>query len=145
MTKNTINLCFDSIQAGDRLPDLEVEVTGSTVVTGALASSDYEAIHHDRHAALAAGLPDIIMNTPTYNGWIGRYLTDWAGPRALLSRIQFKMGVPTCPNSTMTIAGYVLQTYSSQGQDLVDVDIKIKSDMGYAVTGSATLKFNAMG
>ncbi|MFT5607161.1 MAG: hypothetical protein ACI9XU_001759 [Arenicella sp.] len=126
------------INVGDNLPDLEIPITALQIVSGAIATQDFENVHHDKAAALAAGTPDIFMNILTTNGLVGRYLTDWAGPTARLKRIQLKLGAPNFPGDNMTLSGKV----SSTDNDIIEVEFKGKNGIGNHVTGLASLIFS---
>ena len=89
------------------LPVLEVPVTRSLIVAGAVASADYYPGHHDPDFAQAAGLRDIFMNIRTTNGWVARYVGDRAGPEARLRRIALRLGTPNYPGDTMRFSGHV--------------------------------------
>lgn len=125
------------IQVGDKLPQLEIPLTALQIVSGAIATQDFENVHHDKAAAEAAGTPDIFMNILTTNGLVGRYLTDWAGANARLKRIQLRLGVPNFPGDTMVMSGKV----SSTEDGLIEVEFKGKNGLGNHVTGSASLTF----
>lgn len=124
------------ITVGTALPPLAIDITAKLIVAGALASQDFEPVHHDATAARAAGTADIFMNILTTNGLVGRYLTDWAGPRARLQRLQLKLGAPNYPGDTMTLTGEVTET--SEG-GVCTVAFKGKNGLGYHVTGQAQL------
>ena len=125
------------IQVGDKLPELEIPLTALQIVSGAIATQDFENVHHDKAAAEAAGTPDIFMNILTTNGLVGRYLTDWAGANARLKRIQLRLGVPNFPGDTMVMSGKV----SSTEDGIIEVEFKGKNGLGNHVTGSASLTF----
>src|SRR5690606_32823083 len=84
-------------QVGDRLPELNVPVTTMLVASGAIATRDFQPVHHNRGAARAAGTKDIFMNMLTTNGLVGRYSTEWAGPYAQLSKMKIGLGAPNFP------------------------------------------------
>ena len=46
------------------------------------------------------------MNILTTNGFVGRYVTDWAGPDALLKSVKIRLGAPNYPGDTMTMTGH---------------------------------------
>jgi acyl dehydratase len=100
---------FEDVNVGDELPPLDVPTTASIVVGGALASRDFTPVHHDKAAAQAQGLPDVFMNILTTNGFVGRYVTDWAGPDALIRGIKTKLGGPNMPGDTLKIRGKVAE------------------------------------
>ena len=120
------------VSVGDDLPPLPIPITTSLVVGGALASRDFTSVHHDRAAAQAAGLQDVFMNILTTNGLVGRYVTDWAGPDAVLRKLAIKLGTPNLPGDTMTFTGKV----AAVEDDEVTVYVKGKNSWGDHVTGS---------
>ena len=98
---------FEDVKAGEELPPLDVPTTTALVVGGALASRDFTPVHHDKAAAQAQGLPDVFMNILTTNGLVGRYVTDWAGPDALVRGVRTKLGGPNLPGDTLRLRGLV--------------------------------------
>ena len=82
---------------GDSLPELVVPITPTRIVAGAIASRDYQDVHHDVPAAREQGSPDIFMNILTTNGYVGRYVTDWAGPGPASSRSRSGSACRTTP------------------------------------------------
>lgn len=100
---------FEDVTVGEELPPLDVPTTTALVVGGALASRDFTPVHHDKAAAQAQGLPDVFMNILTTNGFVGRYVGDWAGPDALVRGIKTKLGGPNMPGDTLKIRGKVAE------------------------------------
>ena len=76
-----------AIAVGDELPPFELNVTSTVIVAGAIASRDFMPAHHDPVFARAQGAPDMFMNILTTNGYVSRFVTDWAGPEALLRSV----------------------------------------------------------
>ncbi|MET9734199.1 MaoC/PaaZ C-terminal domain-containing protein [Streptomyces sp. NPDC006458] len=104
------------MRAGDRLPPLEIEVTRTLIVAGAIASRDYQDVHHDPEAARRGGAPDIFMNILTTNGLVGRYVTDAFGPTCVLRRLALRLGAPSHPGDTLLLTGTVEE---SEGRSAV--------------------------
>jgi acyl dehydratase len=96
-------------KVGDELPPFELNVTSTVVVAGAIASRDFMPAHHDPDFAKAQGAPDIFMNILTTNGYVARYVTDWAGPEAMLKRIEIRLGAPAIPGKPLRFSGRVAQ------------------------------------
>ena len=101
---------FESIKVGDELPSLEVPLTRTLIVATAIATRDYQVVHHDPSIAAERGSKDIIMNILTSNAFAGRYVTDWAGPNSFISSVKVRLGAPNYPGDTMTISGSVTAT-----------------------------------
>ena len=123
------------MKAGDELPPLDVPITATLIVAGAIASRDYQDVHHDTTLARERGADDIFMNILTTNGLVGRYVTDWAGPNALLKRVSIRLGAPNYPGDTMRLTGRVTKA----DPDEVQVEIRGANGLGDHVTGTVTL------
>jgi acyl dehydratase len=130
-------LRFDSVQVGDTLPELPIPITVTLVVGGALASRDYTPVHHDKAAAQAQGMADVFMNILTTNGLVGRYVTDWAGPDAVVKNVAIKLGAPNLPGDTMKMVGSVKSKDDAAGE--LVVEIAGKNGWGNHVTGTVRL------
>ncbi len=101
-------LTAEELKAGDRLPELSVDVAPVDIVLGAMASRDWRPQHHDyRFATERNGVRDIFMNTPNLAAWFERYLTDWTGPCGRLGWIRFRMKDSVFPGETMVFTGEV--------------------------------------
>jgi acyl dehydratase len=125
------------VDVGDVLPELAIEMTSTLIIAGALASNDYTPVHHDKQAAVAQGLPDVIMNVLTTNGWVSRYITDWAGPNAVIKKLGVKLGAPNVPGDTMKLTGKVLQ--KDEEQSVVDIEVVGKNSWGAHATASVSV------
>jgi len=128
---------FESVNVGDTLPELPIEITTSLVVGGAMASRDYTPVHHDKSAAQAQGMNDVFMNILTTNGLVGRYVTDWAGIDATVRGIAIKLGTPNLPGDTMTLSGRVAE--KSEPDGVVAIEIAGKNAWGNHVTGTVRI------
>ncbi|UZJ30366.1 MaoC/PaaZ C-terminal domain-containing protein [Streptomyces endophytica] len=102
------------VRAGDVLPALEIPITRTLIVAGALASRDYQDVHHDAELAREKGSPDIFMNILTTNGLVGRYLTDHFGPTAVLQKLAIRLGAPNYPGDTMTLTGTITEVSTAR-------------------------------
>jgi acyl dehydratase len=128
---------ISDVSVGDQLPQLAIDITPKLIVGAAMASRDYQNVHHDKDAARALGSPDIFMNILTTNGLVGRYVTDWAGPGARLNKIAIRLGAPNFPGDTMTLSGEVLSVDIATGR--VELDVKGENKLGFHVTGSVVV------
>ena len=127
---------YDDVQVGDELPALPIPLTRTLIVATAIASRDYQDVHHDPGLAQERGSPDIFMNILTTNGFVGRYVTDWAGPNAVFKSVKIRLGAPNYPGDTMTMTGKV----TKKEDGLVEVAVKGSNKLGDHVTGTVTLE-----
>jgi hypothetical protein len=121
------------VEVGDTLPELRIPITPTLIVAGAIASRDYQDVHHDRDLAQQKGSADIFMNILTTNGLVGRYISDWAGSDAIIKKVSIRLGAPNYPYDTMTLAGAVR---SKDADGTVTVEITGKNKLGDHVTGT---------
>jgi acyl dehydratase len=123
------------VNAGDELPPLTIPITRTLIVAGAVASRDYQDVHHDAELARAKGSPDIFMNILTTNGLVGRYITDHFGPGAVLRKVAIRLGAPNYPGDRMTLKGTVTAI------DGLTAEVRVigANGLGHHVTGTVTL------
>ena len=126
---------------GDELPSLDVALTRTLIVSSALASRDYTPVHHDHELAIAQGSKDIFMNILSTNGFVGRFVTDWAGPDAVLKKVAIRLGAPNYPHDTMHMTGTV--TAKDEATCAVEVAVRGANSLGDHVTGTVTLTLPA--
>lgn len=141
-------------RVGDALPPLEIPVTRTLIVAGAIASRDYQDVHHDAELAREKGSPDIFMNILTTNGLVGRYITDHFGPAAVLRKVAIRLGVPNYPGDLLRLTGRIttvdggIRTYTDsenripiEGENHTLIEVAVAGDnrMGRHVTGKVTV------
>lgn len=130
-------LRIGDVKVGDELPGLDVPLTAAVIVGGALASRDFTPVHHDRSAAQAQGMQDVFMNILTTNGYVGRFVTDWAGPDAAIRGLSIKLGTPNVVGDVLKLRGRVASVDAPQG--LVEVEVVGKNAWGNHVEGKVRL------
>ena len=127
------------IAAGDELPPFVLNVTATLVVAGAIASRDFMPAHHDPAYAKAQGAPDTFMNILTTNGYIARYVTDWAGPEAILKSIRIRLGAPAIPGKPLRFSGRVAERKELGGECVLELAVRAANDLGDHATGTVIL------
>jgi acyl dehydratase len=132
-------LDWHTIRVGDPVTPMTIEVTATVVVAGAIATRDFMPVHHDRDYAASQGSPNIFMNIMTDNGYCSRFLTDWAGPEAMVKKIAIRLGVPAYAGSTLHYTGTVTGTSQRDGEGIVEVELRATNDQGEHVSGTAVI------
>jgi acyl dehydratase len=127
---------FAHVRPGEELPELSICITTTLIVAGAIASRDYQDVHHDEALARQRGTPGIFMNILTTNGLVGRFVTDWAGPDATVRRISIRLGVPNFAGDTMRLTGRV----RAAEEGVVEVEVAGRNRLGDHVTGTVTVQ-----
>ncbi|WP_072809450.1 MaoC family dehydratase [Rhodococcus zopfii] len=132
---NTAHSNTGTVTAGETLPALSIHGDPTFIVSTALATRDFQDVHHDRDLAQQKGSKDIFVNILTDTGLVQRYVTDWAGPRAVIKSISLRLGVPWYAHDTLALTG----TVASVDDGLITLDIVGSNSLGNHINAKATL------
>lgn len=139
-TFRTTTLNWRYIDVGDAISPLEIPVTATVIVAGAIASRDFMPVHHDPEFAKKQGSPNMFMNILTTNGLCVRFLTEWAGPEAMVTRLAIRLGVPAFPDDPLRFTGTVAgKSEGGDGEGFVEVEFRGSNSLGDHVSGTATV------
>lgn len=128
-----------TVEVGTKLPELKIYGDPTFIVSTAIATRDYQDVHHDRDKAQAKGSKDIFVNILTDTGLVQRYLTDWAGSKAVIRSIGLRLGVPWYAYDTVTFSGEVTAVENTADAPLVTVKVVGNNSLGDHVIATATL------
>jgi acyl dehydratase len=78
-------ITYDGVEAGALIPAVSFPVTRLSLVKYCGASGDFNVIHWNERIARAVGLPDVIAHGMFTMAQAGRFVTDWAGPAAMVT------------------------------------------------------------
>lgn len=123
------------IEVGLQLPELKLYGDPTFIISTALATRDFQDVHHDRDKAQAKGSKDIFVNILTDTGLVQRYITDWAGPNAIIKTIGLRLGVPWYAYDTVTFRGEV----TAVEDGLISLKVTGSNSLGDHVIATATL------
>ena len=124
-----------AVAVGAKLPELKLYGDPTFIVSTAIATRDYQDVHHDRDKAQAKGSKDIFVNILTDTGLVERFITDWAGPNARIKSIGLRLGVPWYAYDTVTFSGEVTAVVD----DVITLKIVGANSLGDHVIANATL------
>ncbi|WP_194825613.1 MaoC family dehydratase [Nocardia sp. XZ_19_231] len=126
---------FATIAVGTTLPELVIHADPTFVVSTAMATRDFQDVHHDRDKAVERGSSDIFVNILTDTGLVQRFVTDWAGPRALVKSIALRLGVPLYAGDTLTLSGTVTEINGTR----ITIDVHGRDSLGEHITATAVI------
>jgi hypothetical protein len=131
---------YEDVAVGDELTPLDIPLTRTVITATAIATRDYQDVHHDPDLAVMRGSPDIFMNILTTNGFVGRFVTDWTGPGAVIEKVAIRLGAPNHPGDTMHMTGVVAAKADpdgrSDGRGVVELSVRGANRLGDHVTGT---------
>jgi len=120
--------------ADGALPDRVIDVTPTFVIASALATRDFQDVHHDRDRAVVRGARDIFINILTTTGLVQRYVSAWA-PDAVVRAVSIRLGVPCHAGETLTLSG---QVTAADGDEQV-VAVTGRCSLGDHVTATVRI------
>jgi uncharacterized OB-fold protein/acyl dehydratase len=141
----TTTLRHGDVEIGQQIRALFIPLTPGLIVATAVASRDYQDVHHDRDAAQKAGSKDIFMNILSTNGFVGRYVTDWAGPDCTLKKVSLRLGAPNYPGDTMRVTGTVTAKRNEDDEGIVDLEVRGRNAYGDHVVADVVVSLPARG
>jgi hypothetical protein len=128
-------MSLHQISLGDELPAWELPITPTFVVSSAIATRDFQDVHHDRDRAQAAGSKDIFVNILTSTALCERYVTEWAGPDVTITGIAIRLGAPAYPYDTLSFAGRV----ASIEDGIATIEVTASVETGHHITGTVSV------
>src|SRR3954467_11689313 len=125
-----------TLEPGQQIPEWSLPLTPTTIVSTAIATRDWQDVHHDRDVAQAAGSKDIFMNILTTNGLVEKLGVGWARQETghgdvELKGIAIRLGAPAHPYDTLTFSG----TVTSVEDGIATIDVVGRVSLGDHVTG----------
>ncbi len=139
MTELAPTLRYEEVEIGTELPELPIDLTPTLIISTAIASRDYQDVHHDRDLAHQKGSKDIFMNLLSTNGFVGRFVTDWAGPEAVVKKVSIRLGVPNYPYDCMRMTGVVESKELVDDEGRLVLKIRGQNGLGDHVKGTVHL------
>jgi hypothetical protein len=125
-----------SATVGEKLPELVIEASVRNIIATAIATRDYQDVHHDIALAQERGSKTIFTNILTSNGYVLRYVTDWAGPLSVVKTSKIRLGVPNYAGDTMTLRGEVTAVDGNR----VEVAVTGSNSLGDHVIGTVGIE-----
>ncbi|MEC3913711.1 MaoC family dehydratase [Nocardia sp. CDC160] len=126
---------LSTVEVGTTLPELVIHADATFIISTALATRDFQDVHHDRDKAVERGSKDIFVNILTDTGLVQRFVTDWAGPSARVKSIALRLGVPLYAGDTLTLSGTVSAVDGAE----VTIDVVGKDSLGDHITAKAVI------
>lgn len=130
-----------AVAVGTELPELSIHADPTFVISTALATRDFQDVHHDRDKAVERGSKDIFVNILTDTGLVQRFVTDWAGPATVVKSISLRLGVPLYAYDTLTLTGTVTAIEGSE----VGLEVIGKDSLGDHIVAKVVIDIGRCG
>lgn len=128
---------------GDQIPEWKLPITPTLVVSTALATRDFQDVHHDRDLAVKRGSKDIFLNILTTTGLVQRYVGEWAskqvGESYQVLECALRLGAPAYPYDELSFTGTVKEIEG----DALTIDVVGAVSLGNHVNATVKIARNA--
>jgi acyl dehydratase len=132
---------YADVAVGAELPPASYQVTRLSLVKYCGASGDFNPIHWNERFAKAVGLPDVIAHGMFTMAQAGRYVTDWAGPGAIVVEFGVRFSAPVVVpdddlGATISVTGKVGEKLDG---NLVALALTARSGEGKVLTRASAV------
>jgi acyl dehydratase len=103
---------YDQVEVGTELAAVSYPATRLSLVKYCGASGDFNVIHWNERIAKSVGLPDVIAHGMFTMAQAGRFVTDWAGPKAIVIEYGVRFSSPVVvpdddTGATISVSGQI--------------------------------------
>jgi acyl dehydratase len=131
-------MTFEVVNVGDEAPVVTHKLTRTDLVRYAGASGDFNPMHHDEVAAMAAGQPSVFGHGMFSMGLLGSALTDYVGVGNVI-RYQVRFARQTRPDEVLSSKIVVTAKREEDGKKFIDLSVSLANAEGEnKVVGDAT-------
>jgi acyl dehydratase len=131
---------WEDVGEGTEIPPITLELTHNRIIMGVCATRDNFPLHHDAEFARASGYKGPAVAGAFLQGFLGRCVTDWAGPTGKLRKLTLPFRTPNCQGDTITASGKITRKYVDDGDHKVDCDLIVTNQDGIVtVNAQATV------
>jgi len=114
---------FEDIEVGAEIPPLVKQPSTRQLVLWAGASRDLAEIHYDKDAALAAGLPGVVVHGRLKAAFLGQLMTDWIGEKGVLRKLTCSYRGLDVPGQPIQCKGKVTRKYAEGDACCVECEV----------------------
>jgi hydroxyacyl-ACP dehydratase HTD2-like protein with hotdog domain len=123
------------------LPELEVVPDHMQIFQFSAITWNRHHVHYSKDAALAEGLPDVVVQRALLGDFLARAVDDWAGEEADLRELSWKVRSSATPNVRLRCQGEVVAVDVGDGATFANCDLRIvRDDDELVASGAARLE-----
>ena len=123
------------------LPELQVVPDHMQIFQFSAITWNRHHVHYSKDAALAEGLPDVVVQRALLGDFLARAVGDWAGEEADLRELSWKVRSSATPNVRLRCQGEVVAVDACDGATFANCDLRIvRDDDELVASGAARLE-----
>ena len=133
------------IGTGQRLPapipELVVVPSRMQLFMFSAVTWNRHRIHYDRDAALADGLPDVVVQRALMGDFLARMLTDWLAESGEIQRLSWRVVGSAVPEVALRCTGEAVEIETAGAGRLARCELHMRAEAGDDVaTGDAVVR-----
>lgn len=133
---------WENVSVGLQIPELVVCPDHAQLFMFSAVTWNRHQIHYSQEAARRDGLPDIVVQRALIGNFLARMLLDWAGDRAVLRRLAWKVTRSALVGHEIICRGRVADRTDSGDARSVRCDVTAADIHGECIAaGDALLVF----
>jgi hydroxyacyl-ACP dehydratase HTD2-like protein with hotdog domain len=107
------------------IPELVVTPDRMQIFMFSAATWNRHRIHYDKDAALAEGLPDVVVQRALIGNLFARSLTGWLGDAGEIRELAWKVSASAVPDRALHCTGEALALEAGAGARELDCELRI--------------------
>ena len=133
---------WESIQVGEKLPELKKQPGVTQLVKYAAGSGDFNPLHHDYNFFQSQALGSIIVHGRFKYASLGELVSNWLGHEGRIKKISCQYRGMDYPNKQFICKGQVDKKWEEGGEKLAELTIWAEDEAGKQTTpGKAIVAF----
>jgi hydroxyacyl-ACP dehydratase HTD2-like protein with hotdog domain len=125
------------------IPELAVTPDRMQLFMFSAVTWNRHRIHYDKDAALADGLPDVVVQRALIGNFFARMLTDWLGDSGEVYQLSWKVTRSALPDMALRCTGTVLAVEMAGSSRLARCDLHMLDQTGREIAaGHASLRLH---
>lgn len=112
------------------IPDLVVVPSRAQLFMFSAATWNRHRIHYDKDAALADGLPDVVVQRALLGDFLARMLTDWLAETGEIHRLSWRVTGSAVPEVALRCTGVIVGTESAEVGSFVRCKLHVRTEAG---------------
>jgi hydroxyacyl-ACP dehydratase HTD2-like protein with hotdog domain len=123
------------------IPELTVVPDHMAIFMFSAITWNRHHVHYSKAAAVAEGLPDVVVQRALLGNYLARAVGDWAGDEADVRELTWKVRSSATPNARLRIQGAVTAVDTTDGATFADCELRIvRDDDELVASGTARLE-----
>ncbi|MBM3489108.1 MAG: hypothetical protein FJX68_01450 [Alphaproteobacteria bacterium] len=130
----------ETLQVGSTLPVMTQSFTIADLVAYGAATWDWHRMHYDQEFARARKFPNVMVDGQCYGAVMAKHALAWAGPRAFVRRLKFRMLAMTFAGDSLQAEAEVAEVRDEPAHAVVVLASRLKNGAKLTAEGTIELR-----